>query len=109
MGPIKATNVVVESPPQALSMSFDEAGKVTRLTVGYVMDKNIGNQGGLGGIFGIFYAIGFPLPFPECRPWRKSWQMRLFNSGNPVLQALMFALYFVWDATLGKVVNAVLP
>ena len=33
MGPIKATNLEVESPPQALSMTFNESGKVTRLTV----------------------------------------------------------------------------
>ena len=26
--------------------------------MGYVMDKNIGNTGGLGAVFGIFYAIG---------------------------------------------------
>ena len=25
----------------------------------YVTDKNIGNTGGLGGVFGIFYAIGY--------------------------------------------------
>ena len=27
-------------------------GECTQMTVGYVMDKNIGNTGGLGGIFG---------------------------------------------------------
>jgi hypothetical protein len=28
------------------------------LPLGYVMDKQLGNTGGLGGILGIFYAIG---------------------------------------------------
>ena len=28
------------------------------LPLGYVMDKQLGNTGGVGGIFGIFYAIG---------------------------------------------------
>lgn len=37
-----------------------------------VMDRRIGNTGGLGGIYGILYAIGKPLPFPEARPWKMS-------------------------------------
>merc|ERR1712113_74357 len=109
MGPIKATNKTVESSPQALSMIFNEEGKVEKLTVGYIMDREIGNQGGLGGIFGIFYAIGFPLPFPEARPWRKSWQMRLFNSGNKFAQAMLFIGYAIYDATVGKLLKALLP
>ena len=31
-----------------------------------MVDKNIGNTGGLGGVFGIFYALGYGLPFPEA-------------------------------------------
>mmetsp|Transcript_20684 Transcript_20684/g.33523 ORF Transcript_20684/g.33523 Transcript_20684/m.33523 type:complete len:254 (+) Transcript_20684:237-998(+) len=73
-GRIKATNILVKSPPQACSMLFNEAGECTQLTVGYVMDKQIGNNGGLGGVFGILYAIGSPLPFPEGRPWRASFR-----------------------------------
>ena len=48
----------MDSPPQAQSMTFNERGECTQLTIGYVMDKNIGNTGGLGGVFGIFYALG---------------------------------------------------
>ena len=107
MGPIKATGKKVESPPQAMSMTFNEEGKVTQITVGYVMDKNIGNQGGLGGIFGIFYAIGFPLPFPEARAWQKSWQMRMFTSGNKVAQASLFIMYAIWDNTIGRLMNLI--
>ena len=73
-GRIKATGKKVESPPQALSMTFNERGECTELTVGYVMDKNIGNTGGLGAVFGILYAIGYGLPFPEGQPYRKSWR-----------------------------------
>jgi len=49
---LKATGKKVESPPQASSMTFNELGECTELTGGYVMDKNIGNTGGLGGVFG---------------------------------------------------------
>ena len=46
-------------------MRFNERGECTQLTVGYVMDKQLGNTGGLGGVYGILYAIGYGLPFPE--------------------------------------------
>jgi hypothetical protein len=75
----KATNKFVQCPPQAISLSFNEKGKVIKYTGGYVMDKTIGNSGGLGGIFGPLYAIGRGLPFPEAQPWKKSIQYSLFT------------------------------
>lgn len=51
-GSIPATGKKVEAPPQSSSMLFNERGECTQLTVGYVMDKQIGNTGGLGGVFG---------------------------------------------------------
>lgn len=75
----KATGVLVTCPPQTISLTFNEEGRVTKYTGGYVMDKEIGNSGGLGGIFGPLFAIGRPLPFPEARPWTPSIQYRLFN------------------------------
>ena len=51
------------------------------------MDKT-GNTGGLGGVFGILYAIGSPLPFPEARPYRKSIQYRLFGALGRLLSKL---------------------
>ena len=51
-----------QGPPEAASMTFDDDGFCTRLTAGAVMDPTIGNTGGLGGVFGIFYATGVPLP-----------------------------------------------
>merc|ERR1712216_800106 len=54
-GRFEATGTRVECPPQALSMTFNEKGQVTKVTVGVVMDRTLGNTGGLGGVFGLFY------------------------------------------------------
>lgn len=70
------TNKKLELPPQANSFTFDENGKVTQVTVGYVMDRRVGNTGGLGGAFAFFYGTGNPLPIPECRPYKKSFRFR---------------------------------
>ncbi|XRB03451.1 GONST5 protein [Pycnococcus provasolii] len=78
-GAIPPTGIRVDSPPQANSMTFNVDGQCTQLTVGYVLDKQLGNTGGLGGVFGILYAIGYGLPFPEAQPWEKSWQYALFQ------------------------------
>ena len=44
------------------------------------MDKRIGNTEGLGGVFALLKGIGKPLPFPECRPWKPSFQFRFFGA-----------------------------
>jgi len=75
----KATGKIVTCPPQAISLAFNDAGKVIKYTGGYVMDKEVGNSGGMGGIFGPLFAIGKPLPFPEAKPWTPSLQYRLFQ------------------------------
>lgn len=74
-----ATGKALTFPPETYSLRFNEEGKVSEFTVGYVIDRRVGNTGGLGGAFGYFYGIGRPLPFPECRPYRKSWQFRLLS------------------------------
>lgn len=66
-------------PPQAFSMTFNAAGQVTLFNVGYVIDRTIGNTGGLGGAFGFFWGTDNPLPFPECRSFKPSLQMRALN------------------------------
>mmetsp|Transcript_67594 Transcript_67594/g.108890 ORF Transcript_67594/g.108890 Transcript_67594/m.108890 type:complete len:307 (-) Transcript_67594:110-1030(-) len=66
-------------PPEAYSIRFNEQGKVKEFTVGYPMDRRVGNTGGLGGAFGYFYGVGNPLPIPECKPFRRSWQLRLLS------------------------------
>mmetsp|Transcript_45004 Transcript_45004/g.54088 ORF Transcript_45004/g.54088 Transcript_45004/m.54088 type:complete len:301 (+) Transcript_45004:26-928(+) len=67
-----ATYKSIESPVQAHSITFNERGEVTKFTIGYVLDKETGNTGGLGGVFGLFYAIGYGLPFPEAQPYKPS-------------------------------------
>lgn len=64
-------------PPQACSLRFEPNGEVNQFTIGYVMDRRIGNTGGLGGAFGIAYAMGKPLPFPEANPWKPSKRYRM--------------------------------
>ena len=71
------------NPPQACSLTFDAKGLVTKYTIGVVMDRQVGNTGGLGGLYGILYAIGKPLPFPEAQPWKMSKRYWLFQAlGN---------------------------
>jgi len=74
-----ATGKALVFPPEAYSMRFNADGKVTEFTVGYPMDRRIGNTGGLGGAFGYFYGVGNPLPIPECQPYKRSWQFRFLN------------------------------
>ena len=110
IGTLKATNKKVESPPQSCSMCFNDNGECTQLTVGYVMDKQLGNTGGLGGVYGILYAIGYGeflfifiwairltscfvltrtgLPFPEAQPWEKSFQYSAFTTFSGLTQEL---------------------
>ena len=58
---------------------INEDGLATQLTAGYVMDRAVGNTEGLGGVFGLLWAIGkSPFKFPEGRPWKPSLRYRLF-------------------------------
>eukprot|EP00518_Triparma_eleuthera_P004533 CAMPEP_0182454718 /NCGR_PEP_ID=MMETSP1319-20130603/1227_1 /TAXON_ID=172717 /ORGANISM="Bolidomonas pacifica, Strain RCC208" /LENGTH=253 /DNA_ID=CAMNT_0024652739 /DNA_START=68 /DNA_END=826 /DNA_ORIENTATION=+ len=83
-----ATNKVVVNPPQMNSLTFDNSGLVTKYTIGYVIDREVGNTGGLGGLYGILYAIGRGLPFPEAQPWQKSPQYALFQGLGGLVQRL---------------------
>merc|ERR1712203_1119851 len=58
-GVLPASGKRHEGPPQTNSLTFNEVGEVTKFTIGYVMDKEIGTSGGLGGIFGVLYSIGY--------------------------------------------------
>lgn len=79
----KPTGKAFRTPPQACSLKFNAEGKVVKYTIGHVMERSIGNTGGLGGIFGPAYAIGKPLPFPEANPWKPSKRYRLLQTvGN---------------------------
>ncbi|KAF8056384.1 hypothetical protein HT031_006384 [Scenedesmus sp. PABB004] len=99
--PVAPTGKVVELPPQTSSLTFNAEGEVVDFTMGYVQDRRLGNSGGLGGAFGLLYAIGCPFPFPEGKPWAPSLQQRLFNSGMPLLQGAQF----LFD----RLISALLP
>lgn len=55
---------VVQGAPECLSFTFDESGKATSYTGGYVMDRRVGNTQGLGAMFGVLAAIGGPVLAP---------------------------------------------
>jgi len=78
----------LELPPQAFSMTFNEAGQVTLFNVGYVIDRTVGNTGGLGGAFGFFWGTGNALPFPECQPFKGSLQLRGLSLLQKALELL---------------------
>jgi hypothetical protein len=65
-------------PPQNMHFDFREDGKCTEFGF-YTVDRNQGNTGGLGGVFGLFYGVGRPLPFPEGKPYKFSWQRRVLE------------------------------
>ena len=86
-----ATMKSVESPIQAQSITFNEKGEITKFTIGYVLDKETGNTGGLGGVFGLFYACGVGLPFPEAQPWQPSPIYGSLMSVNKAIQGVFKA------------------
>merc|ERR1712203_254049 len=88
---VPATGKAVRMPPQAQSMLFDEQGKCYTLTVGYAMDKRIGNTEGLGAMFAFMKGIGKPLPFPEAqRLYTPSLRFEAFERIAKTAEALGF-------------------
>jgi hypothetical protein len=86
---LPATMKEVVNPPQVCSMTIDHATRrIKRYTIGYVVDRQVGNTGGLGGLYGIMYAIGRPLPFPEALPWRPSLPYQAFQTIGGFLEKL---------------------
>lgn len=84
----KPTGKSYINPPQACSLKFNEDGLATQYTIGYVMDRTVGNTGGLGGIYGILYAMGKPLPFREAKPWKQSLGYKLFIKLGSLMEKL---------------------
>lgn len=83
------TGKMVVNPPQVCSITIDHSTRlITKYTIGYVADRTVGNTGGLGGLYGILYALGRPLPFPEANPWKKSLPYDLFQKIGGLLQKL---------------------
>jgi len=77
-GQLEPSGKKIISPPQTCSLTFNEQGQVLKYTIGYVMDRDVGNTGGLGGIYGLLYGAGVSLPFPEAQPWKPSLGYKLF-------------------------------
>jgi len=65
-------------PPQIQHLDFNEDGKVVEYGF-YTADRRQGNTGGLGGAFGFMYAVGKPLPIPECHPYKPSFRFRILQ------------------------------
>lgn len=65
----EASGIKYVSCPEAVSVSFNEQGLCYKATGGYILDKKKGNTKSLGGVYGIFEAIGgkAALPFWESR------------------------------------------
>lgn len=75
----EATNKIVSLPTQICSFIFDDSGKVVQFTGGYVCDRTQGNSGGIGGVFGLRYALDSPLPFREAKPFKPSIMLQMYN------------------------------
>ena len=60
--PIKATGNAVDVGPQAVSVTFDADGRVSRYTGGYVVDRRQGKTGMLGAVFAIVKTAGGFVP-----------------------------------------------
>merc|ERR1719491_2561082 len=74
------TGKMLVNPPQVCSITIDHStGLISKYTIGYVVDRTIGNTGGLGGLYGVLYALGRPFPFPEANPWQESLRYTLFK------------------------------
>ncbi len=56
------------SGPEGISVSFNDKGQCVKLTVGVLMDPEVGDTGGLGGVFGVLFAVGSALPPFVTRP-----------------------------------------
>lgn len=89
---IKPTGIKIEHPPQALSLLFDEQRKAYTLTVGYVMDRRIGNTGGMGGLFGPLFAVGHSLPVKEGQPWTPSLRLQALERIQKAAAAFGFGV-----------------
>ena len=48
--------------PQAVSVTFDDANKVSRMTGGYIADVRDGETGEAGAMFAVMRAVGVPTP-----------------------------------------------
>lgn len=69
----KPTGINVYGAPEAFSITFNEQGKATSFTGGYVMDNRLGNTNKLGALFGLLAGIGVFVPHPQ--PGTLGWKV----------------------------------
>lgn len=74
----EASGKEIVYPPQIQHMDFNADGKLKEYGF-YTADRRQGNTGGLGGAFGFMYAVGKPLPIPECQPFKRSFRFRMLS------------------------------
>lgn len=60
-----ATGNSLDVGPQAVSVTFDDNGLVSRYTGGYIVDRRQGATGEFGGVFAFFKVAGGFLPSPR--------------------------------------------
>jgi len=82
--------VSFNNPPEAVSLKFDDKGRVRQITTGYPLDRRVGTTGGLGGLFGVFEGLGYPLPTPLTRTTGQvlSPVLKFFGSPAPTTPAM---------------------
>lgn len=68
------------SAPECLSYTFNKEGKVTSFTGGYIMDRRVGNTGGLGALFGVLHSLGVKIPQPGTLGWTIATTINRINS-----------------------------
>ena len=86
------TGKVIQGAPECCSYTFDDKLLVTSFTGGYVMDRRVGNTGGMGALFGILHAIGAPVPKPGSLTWNV---LGLINKIKNALVGLLAMLPFM--------------
>jgi hypothetical protein len=62
------TNIVMFCPPEAVSMTFNDQGKVTKLCTGFCMDRQVGNTQGTTGVQAAATIAGQPPSSWELYP-----------------------------------------
>lgn len=59
-GDLPPTGKTLKCPPEAVTIAFDEKGKVVKLCTGFVMDRQVGNTRGATGVMAAAMVAGQP-------------------------------------------------
>lgn len=64
---IESAGLSYRAGPEAYSFNFNSDGLCYRASIGYPVDASVGNTQGLGGLPGLFLALGKPNNIFETR------------------------------------------